>query len=68
MSDNRIGYSLFAGVDLPRKIADWEQIQRWNAIQPGHTIIIRPTQIGGSYVVPRSGIPTYAPTIRTKGR
>ena len=33
MPDNRIGYSFFAGTGLARKTADWEQIQRWNAIR-----------------------------------
>lgn len=57
--DNRIGYNLFADTTLARKSADSEQLQRWNTIRPGHNVIIRPTQIGGSYVVPRTQIPVY---------
>lgn len=66
--DNRIGYNLFADTSLSRKTAEWEQVQRWNTIRPGHTIIVRPTQIGGSYVIPRTQIPEYTPSIRLRGK
>jgi hypothetical protein len=66
--DNRVGFNLFADTTLARKSSSWEQIQKWNTIRPGHTVIIRPTQIGGSYVIPRSQIPEYTPPVRTRGK
>lgn len=67
--DNRIGYNLYADTTLARKTADWEQVQRWNTIRPGHTIVIRPTQVGGSYVIPRTQIPEYSPLpTRARGK
>ncbi|HEX7803629.1 MAG TPA: type IV secretion system protein, partial [Pseudoxanthomonas sp.] len=64
--DNRLGYNLYSDATLSRKTAETVQIQRWNAIRPGHTIIIRPTQLGGSYVIPRSQIPEH--TLRPRGK
>ncbi len=64
--DSRIGYNLYSDATLSRKTAESVQIQRWNAIRPGHTIIIRPTQIGGSYIIPRAQIPEY--TLRPRGK
>lgn len=66
--DNRIGHNLYSDTTLARKSSDWEQIQRWNTIRPGHTIIVRPTQIGGSYVIPRPQVPQHPSPQRTKGR
>jgi hypothetical protein len=66
--DNRIGYNLFADTTLARKSADTPQIQKWNTIRPGYNVIIRPTQVGGSYVIPRHQIPLYTPLAIPKGR
>ncbi|MDR7332981.1 hypothetical protein [Roseateles asaccharophilus] len=55
--DLRIGGNLISDVSLAPKNGTYEQLQRWNAIRPNDTLIIRPDAMGGAYVVPRSTIP-----------
>jgi hypothetical protein len=55
--DNRLGYSLFADTTLARKNGYTEQIMKWNTIRPdANYLMVRPTQLGGSYVIPRTAI------------
>jgi hypothetical protein len=60
--DLRIGAGLLSDVTLSRKDGTTDQLQRWNAIRPNDTIVLRPEQLGGSYVVPRTtiGVPKVA--------
>jgi hypothetical protein len=58
--DSRLGFNLFADTTLARKNANTEQIIKWNEIRPGSNfMIIRPSQLGGPYVIPRDTIPRY---------
>jgi len=63
--DNRLGLNLYADTTLARKTPYSEQIMRWNAIRPGSYLIMRPAQLGGSYVIPREAVP---PMPRTNGK
>ena len=54
--DLRLGSGLFSDVTLSPKDGLTDQLRRWNVITPNDTIIIRPDQLGGAYVVPRSTI------------
>ncbi|WP_093351647.1 LysM peptidoglycan-binding domain-containing protein [Variovorax sp. PDC80] len=63
--DNRLGMNLYADTTLARKSADTEQIMKWNEIRPGSYLIMRPTALGGSYVIPRAAVP---PPPRPGGR
>ncbi len=63
--DLRLGYNLLSDVSLARKDSNTAQLQRWNLIRPNDTIIIRPDQLGGAYVVPRATIP--APRVSGRG-
>lgn len=55
--DHRIGTNLYADTSLTRKQPDSEQLQRWNRIRSGSFLIIRPTELGGSYAIPKVLIP-----------
>jgi hypothetical protein len=59
--DLRIGNNLFSDTTLARKDGTTDQLRRWNEMRPNDTLIIRPSQIGGSYVVPRSTIKPLTP-------
>jgi hypothetical protein len=59
--DLRLGTNLISDVSLTPKDGLTEQLQRWNLIRPNDTLIIRPEQLGGSYVVPRSTIRSGTP-------
>lgn len=59
--DNRLGYNLYADTTLARKNAYTPQIMKWNEIRPGNFLIIRPTEMGGSYAIPRGAIPQFKP-------
>jgi hypothetical protein len=63
--DLRLGSNLLSDVTLSPKNSTTEQLQRWNQIRPNDTLIIRPDQLGGSYVVPRNTIP--APRVPGRG-
>ncbi len=66
--DNRLGSNLFADTTLAWKNGYTEQITKWNAIRPdANYLMVRPTQIGGSYLIPRASIQPYAP-VRPTGR
>ncbi|WP_420998321.1 hypothetical protein ACKI2N_031945 [Cupriavidus sp. 30B13] len=71
--DSRLGYNMYADTTLAMKGPYTEQIQKWNSLRPGYTIIIRPSALPGpiegtrgSYVIPRPAIPSYVP--RNLGR
>jgi len=75
ISDNRIGYNLYYDTTLARKSAQTPQLIKWNAIRPGVQVIIRPTQLGGSYVIPMSSytqpantVPNVQPNLKLSGR
>jgi hypothetical protein len=51
--DLRIGAGLLSDVTLSGKDGYTSQLRSWNVIIPNDTVIIRPDQLGGSYVVPR---------------
>jgi hypothetical protein len=55
--DNRLGLNLYADTTLARKNAYTPQIMKWNDIRAGNFLIIRPTELGGPYVIPRASIP-----------
>lgn len=55
--DHRIGTNLYADTSLTRKQPDSEQLQRWNRRRSGSFLIIRPTELGGSYAIPKVLIP-----------
>jgi len=62
LPDNRLGMNLYADTSLARKTGSFEQIMRWNAIRPASAVVvIRPTQMGGSWVIPSSSILPYKP-------
>jgi hypothetical protein len=63
--DLRLGLGLLSDVSLSPKNGLTDQLRRWNAIVPNDTIIIRPAQMGGSYVVPRA---TIQPVLPIRGR
>ncbi|WP_457356542.1 hypothetical protein [Roseateles sp. P5_D6] len=55
--DNRIGANFYADTSLSRKQPSSEQLQRWNNIRSGSFLIVRPTELGGSYAIPKVLIP-----------
>jgi hypothetical protein len=55
--DNRLGLNLYADTTLARKNGDTLQLRMWNEIQRGHFLMIRPSVLGGPYVIPRAQIP-----------
>lgn len=59
--DNRLGFNLYSDTTLARKGPWTEQIQKWNWNRPGINLIIRPTDLGGAYVIPRGSIPQPKP-------
>ncbi len=60
--DNRLGSNLFADTTLARKSPFTEQIMKWNALRPNaNYLMIRPTNMGGSYVIPSHTIQPYSP-------
>ena len=59
--DLRLGSGLFSDVTLSPKDGLTDQLRCWNVITPNDTIIIRPDQLGGAYVVPRSTIRPLLP-------
>jgi hypothetical protein len=63
--DLRLGRNLFSDVTLGRKDGTTEQLQRWNQMRPNDTVIIRPANLGGSYVVPRAT--TLPPKLPVRG-
>lgn len=62
--DNRLGFNLYADTTLARKNAYTPQIMKWNDIRAGNFLIIRPTELGGAYVIPRASIPQPKPVGR----
>ena len=62
--DNRLGLNLYADTTLARKNAYTPQIMKWNDIRSGNFLIIRPTDLGGPYVIPRASIPQPKPVGR----
>ena len=54
--DLRLGTGLLSDVTLSPKDGYTDQLRRWNVIIPNDTVIMRPDQLGGAYVVPRSTI------------
>jgi ribosome-binding protein aMBF1 (putative translation factor) len=52
--DLRLGAALLSDVTLANKTGYTEQLRRWNVIIPNDTVIVRPVQVGGSYVIQRS--------------
>ncbi|WP_336928352.1 LysM peptidoglycan-binding domain-containing protein, partial [Acinetobacter oleivorans] len=50
--DNRVGMNLYLDTTIAWKTHATPQLQKWNQIRPGIMIIVRPTQIGGSYGIP----------------
>jgi hypothetical protein len=56
--DNRLGLNLYADTTLARKNAYTPQLRMWNDIQSGNFLMIRPSALGGPYVIPRAQIPT----------
>jgi hypothetical protein len=63
--DNRLGRNMYSDTTLARKTSDTEQLINWNNIRSGHFVMIRPTQLGGAYVIPRS---MFAPQLKPAGR
>lgn len=68
ISDGRIGFNIFHDTTLARKDAYTPQLSKWNAIRPGNFLIIRPTELGGPYVIPRQSIQPYMPMPTLSGR
>ncbi|WP_217907534.1 DUF4214 domain-containing protein [Massilia sp. BJB1822] len=66
--DGRIGFNIFHDTTLARKDGYTPQLSKWNAIRPGNFLIIRPTELGGPYVVPRQSIQPYVPMPKLPGR
>ena len=66
--DGRIGFNIFHDTTLARKDGYTPQLSKWNAIRPGNFLIIRPTELGGPYVVPRQSIQPYMPMRNLPGR
>ncbi|MBI2308393.1 MAG: hypothetical protein HYU78_13905 [Rhodocyclales bacterium] len=66
--DGRIGHNTYHDTTLARKDGYTPQISKWNAIREGNFLIVRPTPLGGSYVIPRDAIQPYAPHPRLPGR
>lgn len=64
--DVRLGRNLYFDTTLALKNGNTEQLMRWNGIRQGNFIIVRPTQLGGSYAVSPSSIRTPTPNMRTK--
>jgi hypothetical protein len=54
--DLRLGAGLLSDVTLASKDGYTEQLRRWNYMIPNDTLVVRPTQLGGAYVVQRSTI------------
>lgn len=54
--DIRIGRNLYSDTTLALKHGGTEQIMRWQQIRAGNYMIIRPSALGGSYVIPPSSI------------
>jgi hypothetical protein len=59
--DLRIGANTISDVSLTAKNATTEQLRRWNTITLGDYLIVRPSQLGGSYVVPGSTVRPIKP-------
>ncbi|MYM32227.1 hypothetical protein GTP58_28220 [Duganella sp. CY15W] len=68
ISDGRIGFNIFHDTTLARKDGYTPQLSKWNTIRPGNFLIIRSTELGGPYVVPRQSIQPYAPMPKLPGR
>jgi hypothetical protein len=62
--DSRLGFNLYADTTLARKNAYTPQIMKWNDIRSGNFLIIRPSDLGGPYVIPRASIPPPKPVGR----
>lgn len=50
--DLRLGRNVYLDTTLAIKTAGTRQIRRWNDIEPGPTVVIRPSKEGGAYVIP----------------
>jgi hypothetical protein len=60
--DLRLGNSLYVDVTLANKTPYSQQIRNWNDIRPATSvIIIKPSQLGGSQVIPGAAIPKPRP-------
>lgn len=66
--DGRIGNNIYHDTTLARKDGYTPQISKWNAIREGNFLIVRPSQLGGSYAITRDAIQPYAPQPRLPGR
>jgi hypothetical protein len=63
--DLKLGIALLSDVSLVRKDGLTDQLRRWNTIVANDTVIVRPDQLGGSYVVPRTSIrPLLPPKVK----
>jgi hypothetical protein len=62
--DNRLGFNLYADTTLARKNAYPSQIMKSNDIRAENFLIIRPSELGGAYVIPRALIPQPKPVGR----
>lgn len=56
--DNRIGFNLYLDTTIALKSHATPQLQKWNQIRSGNMIVVRPTQIGGSYGIPSTSFQT----------
>ncbi|GAB7547892.1 hypothetical protein CS8_075850 [Cupriavidus sp. 8B] len=61
--DSRLGANLYADTTLAAKGAYTPQIMKWNEIRPGNVLIIRPTELGGSYSILRNAIPSFTKSV-----
>ncbi len=66
--DGRVGSNIYHEPKLARKTGSPPQISKWNAIREGNFLIIRPTELGGPYVIPRATIQPYVPQVVIPGR
>jgi hypothetical protein len=55
--DNRLGLNLYADTTLAWKSAETPQLTKWNNIRPGSFVMLRPSSLGGPYVIPRQLFP-----------
>ena len=59
--DLLLGKNLYSDTTIARKNGTTDQLQRWQGIRPGDVLIVRPDQLGGSYLVLRSSITPKPP-------
>lgn len=67
--DGRLGLNILHDTTLARKDGYTEQIQKWKSLREvSNFVIIRPTERGGSYVIPRASILPYKAPAQNFGR